>query len=78
MYRCACCGLLFDTTDRIRNDLAPGGYEDVCPRCKADMNQIEDVFQCDECGSYVTFDELITSDRGAVCQECFYERRCVS
>lgn len=72
MFRCDCCGSEFEETERIKNPLVWGGYEEVCPRCSADLNQISSVFQCDECGGYYTRDELADTEDAVICKECFY------
>lgn len=80
MYKCLHCGEIFDEPDKKRFELCridgvpQYANDDVCPCCGASCDEFEDVYQCDECGEYVRYDELSDAE-DVICKECFYGKK---
>ncbi len=80
MYKCLHCGYVFEEPATYSEDCTPGGvfesgsfinrYEG-CPKCSCGY---EEVFECDDCGNFLTLEEAENKDKRYYCTDCFEER----
>ena len=80
MYKCLHCGYVFEEPATYSEDCTPGGafeggsfidYYEGCPKCSCGY---EEVFECDDCGEFLTFEETENKNRRYYCTDCFEER----
>ena len=79
MYKCYDCGYIFDEPENFSEDKTPGGVFEGgsfiehcigCPRCSGAYGEIK---ECDNCNEFVYLPDLILTDDGEICDNCYNE-----